>query len=178
MIALNKPHLHPIDAVFMHRTTMDLIVDFPANRRPSFPPSPRVSFADHTKVIIFENYALMHKDKLWFTAHDVHLFKAQMAVKLGQISSSNMTVAQYAECNCDDTSVFMGLENYLLKNTPREIQFRRRAICEAVSFEQRRQLGSGIYDPDGVASVAAEISLLSRKRAYIIGLLHAQDRSV
>ena len=157
---------------------MELIVDFPHHRRPSFTPSPRVSFCRHIHVTFVQNLAREHKDDLWFTAREVQHFKGQMALTLRQILSSNMTVAQYAECNCDDTSVFLGLENYLLERTPREIRFRRQAICRAVSLEQQRQVDNGVYDPESLAGVAEQVSCLSRERAHIIGLLHAQNGNV
>ena len=85
-----------------------------------------------------------------------------------------MTVYQYAGMNIHNTSTFMGLENSLSENTATNIRNRRRAVWEAVSTEQKRQIDIGIHDPLALSVVAGNLSKLSRTRARIIGLLHAK----
>ena len=147
-------------------------MDFPHRRRPSG--SPGVSFATDLEVKIVKN--ISHED-LWFTEQDIQACKRRIALLLGHISSIGVTVAQIAMDNIHDTSAFCGLENYMSKNTAIEIHHRRRAVRKAVLAEQRRQIETGIRDPEIIANIAAHGSRLSTKRAHIIGLLHAENRA-
>ena len=84
-------------------------------------------------------------------------------------------MARYAEMNIQD-SAFMGLEYNLSDTARQETMHRRETIRRAVLSEQRRQRHVGIYDPDEMASISEAESTLSRRRAGIIGLLHAVKR--
>ena len=75
-----------------------------------------------------------------------------------------------------DTSVFMGLENFLTDTSFQQVILRRKAIRRTVIFEQRRQLNAGIYNPDEIAQVSGAESGCSVKRAHIIGLIHSSNR--
>ena len=156
----------------------NLIVDFTQYqpRRCSCPNMPRVSFADHIEEKIVENLSYKHKTELWFTDHEMKSFRNQTVLLLRNINANSMTIAQYADRNIQDTSVFMGLERFFSKKTPKEIVYKRKAICRAVCSEQQRQLEAGIYDPDEMASISQAASEWSRNRARIIGLIHAEKR--
>ena len=91
-------------------------------------------------------------------------------------SSGNMTLAEFAERNTHDTSLFMGMENYLLKTTPEVIASRRQSVTEAVLKEQQRQVDEGICDVERMARVSRGASDVSRERAQIVALLHADKR--
>eukprot|EP00580_Thalassiosira_gravida_P001561 CAMPEP_0201608686 /NCGR_PEP_ID=MMETSP0492-20130828/8664_1 /ASSEMBLY_ACC=CAM_ASM_000837 /TAXON_ID=420259 /ORGANISM="Thalassiosira gravida, Strain GMp14c1" /LENGTH=141 /DNA_ID=CAMNT_0048073599 /DNA_START=328 /DNA_END=753 /DNA_ORIENTATION=- len=134
-----------------------------------------VSFEGHATVKYIENLSLEYKADLWFSSAEMEQFKIKAARMLHSISSFGMSIAQYAQMNMNDTSTFMGLENYLLRNTSRNIQDRRGAIWRAVRLEQARQVDAGIHDPDAIAIIAEVLSEKSRTRARIIGLLHAPD---
>ena len=156
---------------------MNLIVDFPQCHSHRNTPSPRVSFADNLEINIIENLSLKYKDDVWFTQREIKSFTYQTIMTLRSMSSIlNMTVAQYAEMNVHDTSAFMGLENYLSKDTTEKIRYRRDAIRKAVLLEQQRQLDLCIHDPEAISILSSQVSELSRKRAHIIGLLHAEKR--
>ena len=87
-----------------------------------------------------------------------------------------MTMAQYAEMNIQDTSAFMGFEQHMSKKTKKEIVYKRGALFRAVHSEQQRQFEAGIYDPDVTAKISLRCSAWSRKRAQLIGLIHAEKR--
>ena len=155
---------------------MDLIVDFPQYHSHRNTPSPRVSFADHVEINIIENLSLKYKDDVWFTQREIKSFTYQTIMTLRSMSSIlNMTVAQYAEMNVHDTSAFMGLENYLSKDTTQEIGHRREEIRRAILLEQQRQLDIGIDDPEAISIISEALSVKSRLRARMIGLLHADE---
>ncbi|KAL7536644.1 hypothetical protein ACHAXR_011039 [Thalassiosira sp. AJA248-18] len=158
---------------------MDLIVDFPQASRPC-DTSPRqelrVSFANDFEVKFVEDLSDKYKEVLWFSKRDIKKIKLQAAWIIKTIKANNMTVAQYAAQNIQETSVFMGLENYLSDTSTCEIRYQRRAMVRAVLIEQFRQLEEGIYDPDMMANVCLEASSWSTSRAQIIALLHAEKR--
>jgi hypothetical protein len=86
-----------------------------------------------------------------------------------------MTVAQYAELHVNETSVFLGLENYLSsKDTTREVAKRRRAIVDTVLLDQERQYQSGYIDADIMIVSSEAISGLSARRARLIAMLHSK----
>ena len=153
---------------------MDLIVDFPQHNSPwNMAPPRRVTLATHIEVKYIENLSLKYKADLWFSTQEFESIKSGMARDVRSILSSGMTVADYAEVNVHDTSAFMGLENYFFQNTRQNIRDRRGAIWKAVLSEQQRQLDVGVHDPESMAAIAEAASEKSRKRARIIGLLHA-----
>ncbi|KAL7543183.1 hypothetical protein ACHAXR_012469 [Thalassiosira sp. AJA248-18] len=79
-------------------------------------------------------------------------------------------MAQIAEQNYQDTSLFMGLESSLSQQMCKDVGHIRRAILS----EHSRQSRSGIHDPDAMAAVSQALSESARKRARIIGLIHAE----
>eukprot|EP01083_Nonionella_stella_P123184 371078_1 len=153
---------------------MNLIVDFPATI-PSRNNS-RVSFADDLQITFIANLTNAHKDTLWFTNREMKHFKYQSAMILKALQLNNMTMAQFAELNANETSAFMGLENYLSETTTREIKYQRDAIRRQVLHEQDRQIREGVHDLDAMASVSEAASDWSRKRAGIIALIHTDKR--
>ena len=94
----------------------------------------------------------------------MYSFKYQAALTVQRITSA-MTMAEYAELHRQETSAFLGLEDYLSKNTSQEIRRRRKAITSAVLSEQRRQYRFGINDPDALAYASRAVSELSSRRA-------------
>lgn len=155
--------------------TMDLIIDFPQNATSS-QHHPRVSFDERSELKFVDNLATEYRDAIWYTETEMKSFKVQMALLVRSIRSSDITVAQYAEKNASDTSVFMGLEQHLSEITYKVIIDRRRASWNAVRTEERRQISLGIYDPHEMMKVVRVESEHSEKRARIVGLLHADKR--
>ncbi len=151
---------------------MDLIVDFP--QWPSDNLRPRVSFAPRVELISIDDLALEHKSDMWFSSEEMLFFKRSTALALHCIKSWNLTIAEYAEMHAQDTSAFMGLENHLSENATGGVRRRRDAIGRAVKTEQRRQADAGVGDPEALSAVAEYFSEFSRRRARVIGLLHAQ----
>jgi len=128
-------------------------------------------------VVYIENVSLFEaKPDFWFSEKDVQAIKYDAAMRLQRIKSK-MTMAEYAEMHFDDTSKFMGFDNYLTESGCRKIQERRRMICEEVKIEQERQARLGIYDPDAMANVSQAVSSVSYRRARIVGLLHCDVNS-
>ena len=126
---------------------IDLIVNFPQHRS-------RVSFATQMEVTIVTNLSHEHKTDLWYTDFELKSFKRDAALLLLSIASSGMTVAQYAEMHVNDTSAFLGIENYLSTATRREVTKRRQAIVDAVLLEQERQQRFGDIDEDKMADIS------------------------
>ena len=152
----------------------NLIVDFPHKpQHHSSPNAQRVSFADNAEIVFIENLSYKYKADLWFTAREMKSFKSQTVSLLINIKT-NMNMAQYAEMNIQDTSVFMGLEKFMSKKTPKEIVYKRDALYRTVHSEQQRQFEAGIYDPDIMSKISLGWSDWSRKRAQLIGLIHAE----
>mmetsp|Transcript_9580 Transcript_9580/g.17565 ORF Transcript_9580/g.17565 Transcript_9580/m.17565 type:complete len:180 (+) Transcript_9580:13-552(+) len=165
-------NLHRTLSTLPRSKGMALIVEFPQQHMLPIKMQPRVSFLDHAKVTFIENLSFEYKADIWFSSQEMELFKTQVARILHSISSSGMSIAQYAEMHVNDTSTFMGLENYLSQNTSQNIRDRREAIWRAVRLEQARQIDAGICDPHAMAVSAGSVSEKSRTRARIIGLLH------
>ena len=145
-----------------------LIVDFPSKTTPVR----RVSFTEYIDVKFIDDLS-EHKSNLYFTDREVKAFKYQAALQLRNIHRMNLTMAEYAEKNVHDTSVFMGLEAHLSENSRVDIIRRRDSIRRAVLYEQTRQNHFGIHDHTKLAAVSLVESDMSRRRARIIGLLHA-----
>lgn len=161
---------------------MDLIVDFPrASFHDDEAPVPsrkrvcfqrRVSFEDYTEITIVENLTHNHKDDLWYSHHEMKSFPSEAAKELQILRAHQMTLAQYAHQNADETSAFLGLEKYFTDTLHQKIKDKRRVVRRAVFLEQQRQLRADIYDPDEMANVAMAASDWSWKRARIIALIH------
>lgn len=150
---------------------IDLIVNFPLTVRRQRKGT-GVSFADHVRVHIVDNLSLKYKDDLWFTRKDMESFKYGVLASLSSILSTGQTMAQYAQSNIEDSSVFLGLENYLQKSTPVAVRHRRERMIRGVLLEQQRQLYSGTHDPEALAIISSRLSRESRLRARTIGLIH------
>jgi len=157
---------------------MALIVDFPQQSSHASPPNEqrKVSFGELSDVKFVENIALQHRADLWFSKDEIDSFKYELAHILQQVRLLGLTMAQFAEQNAQDTSAFLGLEDYLSKVTFLEIKNRRRAVIRAVLVEQDRQNRFGIVDSEAIANVSRTVSDVAERRARIIGMLHAGDR--
>ena len=149
---------------------MDLIVNFHQQQS-------RVSFATHKEVIIVENLTHEHKANLWYTDFELKSFRSDAAQLLLSITSSEMTVAQYAKLHVNETSAFLGLENYLSQASIREVKMRRRAIVDAVLYEQERQHHSGNINVHKMSVVSQAVSGLSRRRARLIAMVHHSNNN-
>ena len=147
---------------------MDLIVDFPRRR-------PVVSFADHCQVHLIDNLAFKYKDDMWFSRREMDSFRQQILETLRSVLLTGQTMAQYAQSNIEDSSVFQGLENYLQTNTRDAVWQRRERVIRGVLSEQQRQLDSGTYDPEAFAVISSRLSKGSRLRARTIGLIHIEN---
>ena len=150
---------------------MHLIVDLPGGRpRTSSKKKPSVSFKDQVDIKFVDSLAFSkHRDGIWFSKEEMYSFKYQAALTVQRITSAN---GQYAELHRQETSAFLGLEDYLSKNTSQEIRRRRKAITSAVLSEQRRQYSFGINDPDALEYASRAVSELSSRRARIIAMIH------
>ena len=176
------------------KSKMDLIVDFPSPSPPSpeelnetaqqeqedrepTPPRRAVRFT-HSETRHIDNLAVKYKHTLWYNDADIQSFKYQTAWLLRTIRANNMTMIQYAELNASQTAAFMGLENYLSDVTTKEIKIQRRAVREAVMYEQERQreLGLHVWDMDTMANISEVASAWGRERAEIVAALHVDRR--
>ena len=154
---------------FTSRTSPDLIVDFPPVRRVAPHKTPRVSFANEIRIEFVERLST----DLWYSRQDIQAFKFQTALILKMANERDMTIAQLAEMNVQDTSVFLGLEKVFSDTTYREIERQKCMHRGGILSEQARQLRYGLYDADALGRVSEGTSDWSRRRARIIGLLHA-----
>ncbi|KAL7543011.1 hypothetical protein ACHAWF_013914 [Thalassiosira exigua] len=168
---------------------MTLIVDFPSSPRSRSPAlglsasAPELSSLDNRLRVAFSpEIEIRHVkdlsrtsfcDDLWFTRAEMKRFKYATACTVRRIELADLTVAQYAQRNVRDTHAFLGLENYFASSTRDEIVRRRRAVRDAVLDEQARQVAAGIERPEDLSRVAARASEVSRKRARIVALIHA-----
>ena len=112
-------------------------------------------------IVIVENLSHEHKSNLWYTDVELNSFKCDAALLLLSITSSEMTVAQYAELHLHETSTFLGLENYLSQASIREVKKHRCAIVNTVLLEQKRQHHSDNIDVDTMSVVLQAVSGLS-----------------
>ena len=151
------------------RTSPDLIVDFPPVRRVAPHKTPRVSFANEIRIEFVERLST----DLWYSRQDIQAFKFQTALILKMAKANNMNIAQLAEMNVQDTSVFLGLEKLFSDTTYREIEHQKYMHRRAILSEQLRQLRHGVYNADALARESEATSDWCRRRARIIGLLHA-----
>jgi hypothetical protein len=83
---------------------------------------------------------------------------SNVALLLLSITSSEMTVAQYAELHVHETSAFLGLENYLSQMSIREVKKRRRAIVNAVLL---------VLEQNTMSAVSQAVSGEARKTGKI-----------
>ena len=136
--------------------------------------SQRVSLAEHHEIIIIENLSLKYKNNLWFSSQEMNSLRFQRTMMIRSMSTK-MNVEEYAELNIQETSVFMGLENYLSRDVSQEIGYRTGAIVSAVLSEQQCQWDIGIHDPEIISFIPEALSEQSRLCASFIGLLQADE---
>ena len=163
---------------------MDLIVSFPNQdsplRRRSFSrPERAVSFSlDEIEVNYVENLSFKYKRDIWYSGQEMKDFKRQNVRFLHCISSTNMSLAQFAIQTIEsgkDSSIFMGLESYLSTQIFQNITERKKAVRRAVIQEQECQSERGIYDPERLSLIIRSSSEASARRARVIALLHASE---
>ena len=167
-----SPSCTTVSSVASRTTSPDLIVDFPqATRRVVPHKPPRVSFANEIRIGFVERLS----SDLWYSRREIQAFKFQTALILKMANERDMTIAQLAEMNMQDTSVFLGLEKLFSDTTYREIERQKCMHRRGILSEQARQLRlrCGVYDADALGRVSEGTSDWSRRRARIIGLLHA-----
>mmetsp|Transcript_11897 Transcript_11897/g.20662 ORF Transcript_11897/g.20662 Transcript_11897/m.20662 type:complete len:153 (-) Transcript_11897:93-551(-) len=143
------------------------------------PPASRgrsVSFDDQLEMKLIENVSIDHKDDLWFSDEEIESFEQRHRSFLRKLKSNNMNIDRFAELlSGQDTSAFLGLENYLSESSLKAIVFRRKALSMAIQLEQKRQSSAGIRDSKRLAHISEVGSQPATKRARIIALLHADD---
>ena len=83
---------------------------------------------------------------------------SNVALLLLSITSSEMTVAQYAELHVHETSTFLELENYLSQMSMREVKKRRHAIVNAVLL---------VLEQNTMSAVSQAVSGEARKTGKI-----------
>ena len=165
-----SPSCATVNSNTSRTTSPDLIVDFPqATRRVVPHKPPRVSFANEIRIGFVERLS----PDLWYSRREIQAFKFQTALILKMANERDMTIAQLAEMNVQDTSVFLGLEKVFSDTTYWEIERQKCMHRRGILSEQARQLRCGVYDADALGRVSEGTSDWSRRRARIIGLLHA-----
>mmetsp|Transcript_3666 Transcript_3666/g.8118 ORF Transcript_3666/g.8118 Transcript_3666/m.8118 type:complete len:177 (+) Transcript_3666:99-629(+) len=171
----------------------NLIVDFPSRQRvgstttstsshispsshsPSTLTRPRVSFSEVIRVQTVPKLSKYQQD-LWFTADEIKAFKARPKLMHRALKANGLTLAQFAEENIDNTAAFLGLDNFLTEATLHEVISRRKMLFREVLREQRRQMETGAYDADRLATVSEHNSSWSTSRAFIIAKIHSVKR--
>lgn len=157
------------------RSTMDLIVDFPQGHRVSLV-SKRVSFAGTCHVKYVKSLLdFTQKSALWYSNRDIDIMKYQILLTVEKLKAEHITMAQYAEKNIQDTSTFLGLEKMLSDHVIKRLSVVKTEHRKGVLAEERRQVSLGIYDAYAISSVSMASSEWSRKRASVLGLLHADE---
>lgn len=156
---------------------MSLIVDFsPASR--SFlmkDVEKRVQFSNEVQVYSVYNLKVNFKARVWFSKKELRQFRAGITTTLSQISSDNRDLFHYATDHIEDTSVFMGLENFLTYATLKEVILRRQLYKEGVLDEYKRQADASYYDPNEMRRISEGFSEWSRMRARVIARIHAAE---
>ena len=134
------------------------LVDFPSKRTCTKKEEKLVSFAKQSQVMFVKNLTNEHGLDLWYTEQEIDEIKCRFVTTI-RLIRSGMTMADFAQRNINDTSVFLGLENHLTESEIHVINQRRRAISNSVLLEQDGQLHLGIYDPDAMVRVSEAESL-------------------
>jgi hypothetical protein len=164
----------------------ELILDFPqqhqhrrryASSSPSFTTTETkkmkksVSFSELSMMaIITNNLSYASKSDLWYTQNDIMSFRLDCAHMIHELKQSS-------KLRLPNSTDIMGLEGYLFNSSVGPMQ-RRREVRVAVLLEQHRQRRSGMHDKDLhilLARASQSASKLCRKRAEVIGLIHAHD---
>lgn len=117
-----------------------------------------------------------HKRDLWLSDGEMIALKQRASAEIGKIRPSSRSLDQddYADLLYRRGTVsYLGLERYLLETTVDNMEVRQRRLRRAILFEQDRQWAAGVLDPDILANISEAESEWSRRRAGVIGLLHA-----
>ena len=160
----------------------NLILDFPPHRRrhahgssPSLATKKitkkSVSFSELSMMAVTtSNLSYASKSDLWYTQNDIKSFRLDCAHMIHELKRSS-------KLHHHNPTDVMGLEGYLFNSSVGPMQ-RRKEVQIAVLLEQHRLRRSGMHDKDMhilLARTSQRASELCRKRAEIIGLIHAHD---
>jgi len=162
----------------------DLILDFPhhqhryASSSPSLAATEKmkkmkksVSFSELSMMAVTtNNLSYASKSDLWYTQNDIKSFRLDCAHMIHELKRSS-------KLHHHNPTDVMGLEGYLFNSSIGPMQ-RRKEVQIAVLLEQHRLRRSGMHDKDMhilLARTSQRASELCRKRAEIIGLIHAHD---
>ena len=144
---------------------------------PDSPPpqarGPQVSFSAQSEIKFVKNLEYESESALWFTEPEMKSFRRNAQMQVRAIKSRLKSPSDFAKIGIDNTEIFMGLEKYLDDARPQKIRQERKEICDEVFQEQVRQQDEGIFDPDAMANVSEAVSGSSRRRARVIGMIHA-----
>ena len=165
----------------------DLILDFPPQqyhhhrRRHAHGSSPSlatkkiikksVSFSELSMMAVTtSNLSYASKSDLWYTQNDIKSFRLDCAHMIHKLKQSS-------KLHRPNSTDIMGLEGYLFNSSISPMQ-RRKEVRIAVLLEQHRLRRLSIHDEDPhilLARASQGASKLCRKRAEVIGLIHAHD---
>jgi len=160
----------------------NLILDFPPHRRrhahgssPSLATKKitkkSVSFSELSMMAVTtSNLSYASKSDLWYTQNDIKSFRLDCAHMIHKLKQSS-------KLRRPNPTDIMGLEGYLFNSSVGPMQ-RRKEVQIAVLLEQHRQRRSGMHDKNMhilLARASQRASKLCRKRAEVIGLIHAHD---
>jgi len=166
----------------------DLILDFPRqqhhHRRRHARSSPSLATTKMKKSVSFSELSMMSvttnnlsyasKSDLWYTQNDIKSFRLDCAHMIHKLKQSS-------KLHHHNSTDIMGLEGHLFNSSVSPMQ-RRREVQVAVLLEQHRhrqqQRRLSMHDEDLhilLARASQRASKLCRKRAEIIGHIHAHD---
>ena len=162
----------------------ELILDFPRqqhhHRRRHARSSPSLATTKMKKSVSFSELSMMavttnnlsyaSKSDLWYTHNDIKSFRLDCAHMIHELKRSS-------KLHHHNPTDVMGLEGYLFNSSVGPMQ-RRKEVQIAVLLEQHRQCRSGMHDKNMhilLARASQRASKLCRKRAEIIGHIHAHD---
>ena len=148
------------------------------------PDERRVTFDDEKpSVESVTNFSCEYnKADIWFTKDEMEGFKTEATRTFQEMKRKSSKTSPDSHANdlqsqaAQDTTSFLGLESCLTSSTAGQIRRRMKALKRKVMREQRRQRRKGICNPELLASIAENESDWARRRAGIIGLIHAEDR--
>lgn len=128
-----------------------------------------VSFSELSMMTVTtSNLSYASKSDLWYTQNDIKSFRLDFAHKIHKLKQSS-------KLRRPNSTDIMGFEGYLFNSLVGPMQ-RRRDVRIAVLLEQHRQRRLSMYeDPHMLARASQRASKLCRKRAEVIGLIHAHD---
>jgi len=134
-----------------------------------------VSFSELSMMAVTtSNLSYASKSDLWYTSNDIKSFRLDCA---HMIHKYKLKLKQSSNLRRPNPTDIMGLEGYLFNSSVGPGQ-RRRDVQIAVLLEQHRQRRSGMHDEDLhilLARASQRASKFCRKRAEVIGHIHAHD---